>query len=178
MQHFPMPWRSARARSRHPRTTGGFGGTGQRGVVLVEALIAILIFSLGILGVVGMQARSVQVMTEATFRAQAAQHASELLSEMWTADPGQRANLYSSSASTPIRYTQWKTRMTTGSLALPGVASNPPQVTVNTQQVAYSAVGAGSQTVSAVTITVFWQPPGVSTPSSYTTTAMIMEPQS
>lgn len=125
-----------------------------------------------------MQARSVQVMTEATFRAQAAQHASELLSEMWTADPGQRANLYSSSASTPIRYTQWKTRMTTGSLALPGVASNPPQVTVNTQQVAYSAVGAGSQTVSAVTITVFWQPPGVATPSSYTTTAMIMEPQS
>jgi hypothetical protein len=57
-----------------------------------------------------------------------------------------------------------------------GVAQS--QVTVNTQQVAYSAVGAGSQTVSAVTITVFWQPPGVSTPSSYTTTAMIMEPQS
>ena len=178
MHYFPMPERRATARACRRPAAVRSARRSQRGVVLVEALIAILIFSLGILGVVGMQARSVQVMTEATFRAQAAQHASELLSEMWTADPGQRANLYSSSASTPIRYTQWKTRMTTGSLALPGVASNPPQVTVNTQQVAYSAVGAGSQTVSAVTITVFWQPPGVSTPSSYTTTAMIMEPQS
>ena len=32
---------------------------GMRGVALVEALMAILVFSLGILGVVGMQARSV-----------------------------------------------------------------------------------------------------------------------
>ena len=64
------------------------------------------------------------------------------------------------------------------SASLPGVASNPPVVTVNTQQIPYSAVGAGNQTFSAVTITVFWQPPGVSTPSSYTTTAMILEPQS
>ncbi len=150
----------------------------QSGVVLLEALIAILIFSLGILGVVGMQARSVQLMTEATFRAQAAQSASDLLAEMWTADPGQRANLYDSTSGSPTRYLQWRSRLITGSASLPGVASNPPVVTVNTQQIPYSAVGAGNQTFSAVTITVFWQPPGVSTPSSYTTTAMILEPQS
>ena len=56
--------------------------------------------------------------------AQAAQHASELLSEMWTANPGQRANLYSSSGSNPIRYTQWKTRIASGSATV--VPAAPP----------------------------------------------------
>ncbi len=115
-----------------------------------------------------------RLMTDAGFRAQAAQHAAELLSEMWTANPGQRANLYSSSAATPVRYNQWLARIQTGSVALPGISANPPQVTVLTQQFPYSSVGAGSQTVSAVTITIFWQSPGVTTANSYTTTVIAM----
>jgi type IV pilus assembly protein PilV len=150
---------------------------GQKGVMMVEALVAILIFSLGILGVVGMQARSVQMMTESVFRAQAAQHASALIADMWMTNPAQRANLYASAGADPVRYNQWKALIQSGATALPGAAANPPLVTVNTQQVAYSTAGAGNQTVSQVTVTVFWQPPGVATPSSYTTTAMIMEPQ-
>ena len=152
--------------------------SGQKGVMMVEALVAILIFSLGILGVVGMQARSVQMMTESVFRAQAAQHASALIADMWMTNPAQRANLYASAGANPLRYNQWKTLIETGATALPGAAANPPVVAVNTQQVTYSTAGAGNQTVSQVTVTVFWQPPGVATPSSYTTTAMIMEPQS
>ncbi len=152
--------------------------SGQKGVMMVEALVAILIFSLGILGVVGMQARSVQMMTEAVFRAQAAQHASALIADMWMTNPAQRANLYASAGSNPLRYNQWKAVIESGAKAMPGATANPPVVAVDTQQVAYSTAGAGNQTVSQVTVTVFWQPPGVATPSSYTTTAMIMEPQS
>jgi len=149
------------------------------GFMLVEALIAILIFSVGILGVIGMQARSVQMMTEATFRAQAAQHASELISEMWTVDPSRLAALYASASTNPLRYNQWKARIESGASALPGALANPAVVQVTTQQVSYSAsLAAGAQTVSAVVVTVFWQTPGASAPSAYTTTAMIMEPQS
>ena len=43
----------------------------QQGVVLLEALIAILIFSLGILGLVGLQASMVKGTSEAKNRAEA-----------------------------------------------------------------------------------------------------------
>jgi len=151
-----------------------------RGFMLVEALVAILVFSLGILGVVGMQARSVQMMTDATFRAQAAQHASELIAEMWTVDPSRLATLYSS-GNTPVgaRYTQWKDRIVSGSMALPGASANLPTVTVTTTQAAYSTdISFGAQTATTVTVTVRWRAPGAATVGSYTTTAMILEPQS
>ena len=175
MHETAKPMNSGAPARRHWRGRAARGG--QKGVMLVEALVAILIFSLGILGVVGMQARSVQMMTESVFRAQAAQHASALIADMWMTNPAQRANLYASAGANPLRYNQWKTLIETGATALPGAAANPPLVTVDTQQVVYSAAGSGNQTVSQVTVTVFWQPPGVATPSSYTTTAMIMEPQ-
>lgn len=149
-----------------------------RGVALLEALIAILIFSLGILGVVATQARSVQLLSEATLRSQAAQHVSDLIAEMWLTDPAQRAQLYDSTSATPIRYLAWKQRIETGPRALPGAADAPPEVVVNTIQTPYSALSLGSQTVSAITVTIFWAPPGAGTTNSYTTTAMILEPQS
>ncbi len=149
-----------------------------RGVALLEALIAILIFSLGILGVVATQARSVQLLSEATLRSQAAQHVSDLIAEMWLTDPAQRAQLYDSTSATPIRYLAWKQRIETGPRALPGASDAPPEVVVNTIQTPYSALSLGSQTVSAITVTIFWSPPGAGTTNSYTTTAMILEPQS
>ena len=38
--------------------------------------------------------------------------------------------------------------------------------------------GAGNSTASNVTITIFWSVPGSTGNNSYTTTAMILEPQS
>jgi type IV pilus assembly protein PilV len=151
---------------------------GQRGFLLVEALVAILVFSLGILGVVGMQARSVQMMTDATFRAQAAQHASELIAEMWTVDPSALGTLFASSPA-GVRYEQWRLRVQSGSTSLPGASSLPPEVTVVTNQVAYpTTLAVGSQTATRVTVTVRWQAPGSASSSMYTTSAMILEPQS
>ena len=43
----------------------------QSGVMLLEALIAILIFSLGVLGIVGMQASAVKASRDAKYRADA-----------------------------------------------------------------------------------------------------------
>lgn len=148
----------------------------QAGVALIEALVAIVVFSVGILGIVGMQARSVQMLGDAGFRSQAAQHASGLISEMWTADPSQRAQLYSSAGS-GARYAQWLTRVQTGSTALPGATANPPAVTVVTSQTVMAGVGVGTYTVSDVTITMFWQRVGAPV-SQYVTTARILEPQS
>jgi type IV pilus assembly protein PilV len=161
---------------RERRRAAGRGRS--RGVALIEALIAILLFSLGILGTVATQARSVQMLSEATLRSQAAQHATDLIAEMWLTDPALRQALYSSTAASPIRYQAWKERLESGARALPGAADDPPQVDVEIIQTPYSMLAAGSQTVSAVTVTIFWKSPGAEEGNSYTTTAMILEPQS
>lgn len=58
----------------------------QRGVVLLEALIAILIFSLGVLALVGLQASMLQNTSSAKYRADASYLAQQKIGFMW-ADP-------------------------------------------------------------------------------------------
>ncbi len=58
----------------------------QQGVVLLESLIAILIFSMGILAIVGLQAAMVKNTSDAKYRADAAFIAQQRLGTMW-ADP-------------------------------------------------------------------------------------------
>src|ERR1700686_5937455 len=59
-------------------------GLTQRGAFLLEALIGILIFSLGVLGIVGLQARAIRFTNDAEFRAEAMYLANSLISQMWT----------------------------------------------------------------------------------------------
>lgn len=54
-----------------------------RGVALVEVLIALLIFMVGVLGIVGLQARAVQFSVQAEDRSRAALLANELVASMW-----------------------------------------------------------------------------------------------
>lgn len=54
-----------------------------RGVGLIEVLVSLLVFSLGVLGLVGLQARSVQIETQAGDRTRAANLANEVVTQMW-----------------------------------------------------------------------------------------------
>lgn len=60
---------------------------GQGGSVLLEALIAILIFSMGILAIVGLQANSFNSVGEAKYRLEASYAANQIVSTMWAAQP-------------------------------------------------------------------------------------------
>jgi type IV pilus assembly protein PilV len=62
----------------------------QTGSVLLEALIAVLIFSLGILALVGLQAAMIKNTGAAKFRTDASYIAQKRIGEMW-ADPGNLA---------------------------------------------------------------------------------------
>lgn len=55
----------------------------QRGMMLLEGLIAILIFSLGILAIVGIQSASVRHVTDAKYRVDASFLANQVLGQMW-----------------------------------------------------------------------------------------------
>jgi len=62
-------------------------GHTQRGVALIEALVAILILAVGILGLVGMQAAMTRAQGAGKFRADAANLANEVIGLMWTDRP-------------------------------------------------------------------------------------------
>ncbi|MBA3624309.1 MAG: pilus assembly protein PilV [Methylibium sp.] len=55
----------------------------QAGVVLIEALVAMLIFVIGVLGVVGLQASMTRAQTSANFRGDASYLATQLVGTMW-----------------------------------------------------------------------------------------------
>jgi type IV pilus assembly protein PilV len=55
----------------------------QAGVMLLEALIGILIFSLGILSLVALQATSIQLTSDAKYRTDASLLANRLIGQMW-----------------------------------------------------------------------------------------------
>ena len=56
----------------------------ERGSVLLEGLIAILVFSFGILGVIGLQAASIKATTQAKERIDASLVANQRIASMWT----------------------------------------------------------------------------------------------
>lgn len=56
----------------------------EKGSVLLEGLIAILIFSFGILAIVGLQANSMRITTDAKMRIDASNIANQRVGAMWT----------------------------------------------------------------------------------------------
>lgn len=129
-----------------------------RGLILLDGLIAILIFSLGILGMVALQSVSVKFSTDAKFRTDAAMFADQLLAQMWGAAKSPTTPVSTAFASPGgSAFTAWQS----GVLAdLPGVAANPPTVVFN-----------GTQ----VTVTVNWRAPNDSGPHNYVSVSQICD---
>lgn len=59
----------------------------QKGVMLLEALISILIFSIGILAIIGLQAASIKMSSDAKYRSDASLLAGQYVNAMWS-EPG------------------------------------------------------------------------------------------
>jgi type IV pilus assembly protein PilV len=127
----------------------------QRGIVLLEALISVLIFSFGVLAIVGLQAAAVGTAAESKFRGEAGFFANRLIGEMWTSD---RATLAADFVTSGPKYSLWYTDMThtdplTGLRGLPGADIFPPTVSV-----VPVVNGVNGKTTSYdVTVTVFWK---------------------
>lgn len=127
----------------------------QTGIALLEGLIAILIFSLGILAIVGMQAVAVKQSTDARYRTEAALLAEQLIGMMWVDN---RATLNTKYGPNGAGYNAWLADV---SAVLPKASENPPEVNIVSGE---------------VTVTIYWQPPGDSSATGrhkYTTTAHI-----
>lgn len=133
------------------------GKASQQGAVLLEALIAFMIFSMGLLGVIGLQATAINNTLDARYRSDAAFLANQIIAQMW-------ADSQADTTTVPTTYTikpsyacnpctrangnantqAWVTQIQAG--FLPGVtdAVNPPVIAINGNQ---------------VTVTMNWQSP-------------------
>jgi len=76
----------------------------QSGAYLLEALIGILVFALGILGIVGLQAASLRATSDAGLRAEAVFAANQYVGQMWTDDESALVANYSSTVGTGQPY--------------------------------------------------------------------------
>ncbi|MDR7269014.1 type IV pilus assembly protein PilV [Pelomonas saccharophila] len=137
----------------------------QSGVLLLEVLIALLIFSLGVLGLVGLQANAIKQSGQSKYRIDATLLANELIGQMWVADRNYttlNAAFTSTSGGGPS-YRAWKTKVLA---ALPGADTYPPTVILTQVNPLNAIVGnttvapVGLTPSTRVTITMQWKAPG------------------
>jgi type IV pilus assembly protein PilV len=138
----------------------------QSGVALLEALIAILLFSFSILALVGLQSVMIRSSMDAKFRADAAYLANQIIGRMWVdqanittnyplnAAAGLCAAGTNASAHPPVA--SWLSDI---GRALPGTGTLRQQITVGANNL--------------VTVTICWKLPQETTTHNYTATAQI-----
>lgn len=141
----------------------------QRGIVLLEALVALLIFSVGVLGLIGLQATSVKQASAAEYRSTAVLQANDLISRMWVSDRSD-AILKAQFAATGDGYKAWKDAWVA---ALPGAAANPPEVVIKSEDKGATA----SLGTNTVTVTVYWKAPSDDDARKYVLVAQLDQPQ-
>lgn len=118
----------------------------QAGSMLLEAFIAILIFSMGILAIVGMQTSAIKSAADAKYRSDANLLVNELLGQIWVSDripANMQANFQGGGGTDGASYTAWYSNV---QATLPGADANPPLVIVD-------------PVTSIATVTVFWLQP-------------------
>jgi type IV pilus assembly protein PilV len=150
--------RSLHVKSGIRRSTGLRGNQG--GVVLIEAMIGILIFSLGVLALVAMQAVSTSNVSNARYRSEAAFLANEIAAQAWIArGTGSNIATFKWPGGNPTT-TAWVQKVET---LLPQAAAYPPTIT--------SVAGDASGYI--LTITVRWKAPDALTPSNHVAVAYV-----
>ena len=138
--------------------------TPQSGSVLLEALIAILIFSIGILALIGMQATAINSVADAKYRSTAGFLANQIIGTIWATRAGTvNANVANVLVSTPDptfcipnacygaaagnTYTQaW-------------IASGVAQLPSGTANITITDYPPANPVASMVTVTINWTPP-------------------
>ncbi len=131
----------------------------QQGMALLEGLIAVLIFSIGILGAVGLQASMMRGATDTQYRAEANYLVQQRIGVLWTSQTlvggaDNRANLVE--VNTPMASLPSGTRSTSLSAVTckePGVPAAP----------------------CIFTVTVTWKLPGTTTTHNVTTIARVTQ---
>ncbi len=135
----------------------------QHGSFLLEALIAILIVSLGILGLIGLQTRAMQDTDESQYRSEAAFLANDVIGRMWASNQTTLEAQFETNATAGTAYDDFKKLVVA---RLPGATADPPEITVTPR-------GATASFGYDVLVTVYWRPPSAAWRHRYDTVATV-----
>lgn len=121
----------------------------QRGSTLIEGLLAVVVFSIGLMGLLRLLAASLIDGANAHYRSEASLLASDLVARMWTGDRSLTGLQQRFGNANNPEYRHWLQRVQT---TLPGTAGTAqlPQVSIGAQR--------------DVTISLAWQVPGEAVP--------------
>lgn len=151
----------------HPRKVRGF--------VLLDAVVAILIFSVGILGMVSLQGAAIKLAGDAQYRSNAAMSADQVIAQMWGAyDPSTLGVNLTAAYASPSgpKFLVWKatldcTQSPQPLSCLPGSSAYPPSIVITNGDTS------GLSPSSTVVVTVFWRSPNDTVTHNYVSTTQI-----
>ena len=136
----------------------------QSGAFLLEALIGILVFAFGILGLVGLQAAAIRNTNDLQYRGEAIQIASAAMGRMWTMDRANLETFYEGDAGTGGDGYKALVEAAERLPGVKGVDAMAPTVVVEPGP---------STTSSMVTVTMRWQLPGETAPHQYVSSVLV-----
>jgi type IV pilus assembly protein PilV len=142
----------------------------QRGSALLEALVAMLVFSIGIVGLLGLQAASIKNSIDAKYRSEASYMADQIIAQMWIDRVNMDSYVYNETGAAcgstnsgslgNANVTSWLAQLA-GSL--PGTASATAQIQISTP----------FASTRQVKVTVCWKVPQETSTHNFATTAHI-----
>lgn len=130
------------------------------GSSLIEGLLAILIFSVGLISILILLTSSLKEVGNARYRSEASLLASSVIAEMWTGDRS-LANLKNQyDDKNGLEYQKWREIVIA---KLPGITAskNQPEITINDKR--------------NVTVNIKWQTPGEKNSHNLITTTVITD---
>lgn len=119
--------------------------------MLLEVMVAMLIFSIGVLGIVGLQASMTKAQTGSKFRADAAFLAQRLVGSMWSDRTGLDNYDTGGACTSHARCSEWVTEVAN---QLPSGAA-----TISVATLPSGTDSTGRLVAAEVTITINWTPP-------------------
>jgi type IV pilus assembly protein PilV len=131
----------------------------QRGIALLETLIAVVVFSIGVLGLIGLLGISVKSSSDAKYRADAAYLANQVVSRMWVDQTNVGSYAHNAAAaacsaaggaSATSAYAPLQSWLTSVAAALPGGGGARQRIVVDTATVPGTTI---------VTVTMCWHGP-------------------
>lgn len=131
----------------------------QQGSVVLEALISMLLFSIGILAIIGLQAVSIKNTAAAKYRTDASLLVNQVVGQMWVSDKTNATLVANFSSPAGAGYTAWASTVAQALPGVSGVAVNAPTIAIDASNNA--------------TITVFWQAPDEAAAHNYTAIAVV-----